>query len=79
MPDDLALPPQHLIPHNCLVDILVRVPSPGSWTSATRCIGDRHQDFQYLEGFVRAGVIEAAIRRYEAITGRTLSRWRIAL
>ena len=78
MPDDLALLHNDLIPHNCLVD-----PRTGALTGVVdfgdACIGDRHQDFQYLEGLFGPELVEAAIRRYEAFTGRALSRWRIAL
>jgi len=77
-PDELALLHNDLIPHNCLVD-----PRTGALTGVVdfgdACIGDRHQDFQYLEGLFGPELVEAAIRRYEAITGRALSRWRIAL
>jgi aminoglycoside 2''-phosphotransferase len=77
-PDDLALLHNDLIPHNCLVD-----PRTGALTGVVDfgdvCIGDRHQDFQYLEGLVGAESLEAGIRRYEAIMGRSLCRRRIAL
>jgi aminoglycoside phosphotransferase (APT) family kinase protein len=77
-PDDSALLHNDLIPHNCLVD-----PRTGALTGIVdfgdACIGDRHQDFQYLEGLFGPELVEAAIRRYEAIAGRALSRRRIAL
>jgi len=77
-PDELALLHNDLIPHNCLAD-----PDTGALTGIVdfgdACIGDRHQDFQYLEGLVGPKSLEAAIRRYETITGRSLSRRRVAL
>ena len=67
-----------LIPHNCLAD-----PRTGALTGIVdfgdACIGDRHQDFQYVEGLFGPESLEAAIRRYEAITERSLSRRRVAL
>lgn len=77
-PDDVALLHNDLIPHNCLAD-----PSTGALTGVMdfgdACIGDRHQDFQYLEGLVGPERLEGALRRYEAMTGRALSARRIAL
>ena len=77
-PDELALLHNDLIPHNCLAD-----PHTGALTGIVdfgdACIGDRNRDFQYVEGLFGPASLEAAIRRYETITGRSLSRGRIAL
>ena len=77
-PDELALLHNDLIPHNCLAD-----PHTGALTGIVdfgdACIGDRNRDFQYVEGLFEPQLLEAAIRRYETITRRSLSRGRIAL
>jgi len=77
-PDELALLHNDLIPHNCLAD-----PRTGTLTGIVdfgdACIGDRNQDFQYVEGLFGPQLLEAPIRRYETTTGRSLSRRRIAL
>jgi len=77
-PDELALLHNDLIPHNCLAD-----PHTGALTGIVdfgdACIGDRNRDFQYVAGLFEPQLLEAAIRRYETITARSLSRRRIAL
>ena len=77
-PDELALLHNDLIPHNCLAD-----PHTGALTGIVdfgdACIGDRNRDFQYFEGLFEPQLLEAAIRRYETITKRSLSHKRIAL
>lgn len=75
--NDLAVLHNDLIPHNLLAD-----PETGALTAVVDfgdvCIGDRHQELQYLPGFGRT-FIDEAVERYEESAGRPLSRPRIDL